>query len=84
MRYFALGCDHDGTLALNGQVSEQVTAALKRVRESGRKLILVTGREFDHLQEIYSHLELLTGSAENGALLYQPVAREERLLAGSS
>ena len=44
--------------ALNSQVSEEVTAALKRVRESGRKLILVTGRELDHLQEIYSHLEL--------------------------
>jgi HAD superfamily hydrolase (TIGR01484 family) len=81
MRYFALSCDYDGTLALNGQVGEEVTEALKRVRESGRKLILVTGRELDHLQEIYSHLELFDWVvAENGALLYQPVAREERML----
>ena len=68
MRYFVLACDYDGTLALNGQVSEEITAALKRVRESGRKLILVTGRELDHLQEIYSHLELFDWVvAENGA-----------------
>jgi HAD superfamily hydrolase (TIGR01484 family) len=44
MRYFALASDYDGTLAINGQVGEETLAAMQRLRDSGRKLILVTGR----------------------------------------
>jgi HAD superfamily hydrolase (TIGR01484 family) len=81
MRYYALACDYDGTLAHNGQVDEAVIAALKRVRSSGRKLILVTGRELDSLKRVFSELELFDRVvAENGALLYRPTMREEKAL----
>ena len=81
MRYLALACDYDGTLACDGRVSEETVAALQRVRESGRKLILVTGRELDDLQPIFPHLDLFDRVvAENGALLYLPATREEKLL----
>ena len=81
MRYLALACDYDGTLACEGRVSEETVAALQRVRESGRKLILVTGRELDDLQHIFPHLDLFDRVvAENGALLYLPATREEKLL----
>ena len=44
MRYLALACDYDGTLASDGQVSIGTLAALQRLLASGRKLILVSGR----------------------------------------
>ena len=49
MRYLALACDYDGTLASDGQVSDRTLAALQRFIASGRKLILVTGRELEDL-----------------------------------
>jgi len=45
MCYLALACDFDGTLATHGQVDERSLLALERLLASGRKLILVTGRE---------------------------------------
>jgi HAD superfamily hydrolase (TIGR01484 family) len=82
MRYFGLACDYDGTLALNGEVNTETSEALKRVRESGRKLILVTGRVMDELRQIFPRLDLFDWVvAENGALLYNPETRDEKLLA---
>ncbi len=82
MRYLALACDFDGTLASDGTVGERVLAALSRLRESGRKLILVTGRELDDLLAILPRAELFDRVvAENGALLWRPASREATLLA---
>lgn len=81
MHYLALACDYDGTLATHGQVDETTLAALKRLRDSGRHLFLVTGRQLDELKEIFPHLDLFERVvAENGALLYHPAQSEERLL----
>src|SRR5262249_46592257 len=83
MRYLALACDYDGTLATDGRVDDATIAALKQFLASGRKLILVTGRELADLQRVFSHLDLFEWVvAENGALLYRPATREEKLLAG--
>jgi hypothetical protein len=81
MRYLALCCDYDGTIAHHGRVDEPTIAALERLRESGRKLVLVTGRELDQLQDVMPRLDLFARVvAENGALIYRPETREERLL----
>jgi HAD superfamily hydrolase (TIGR01484 family) len=81
MRYLALCCDYDGTIAHHGRVDEPTLAALKRLRDSGRKLVLVTGRELDELQTVFPHLDLFARVvAENGALLYRPQSREEHPL----
>jgi HAD superfamily hydrolase (TIGR01484 family) len=82
VRYHALACDYDGTLATHGVVDQATLEALDRLRLSGRKLILVTGRELDDLQKVFPH----TGRfdrvvAENGALLYRPATGEEVILA---
>ena len=70
-RYVALACDYDGTLAKDGKVSETTVGALQRVRESGRRLLLVTGRQLDDLQLVFERLDLFDYVvAENGALLY--------------
>lgn len=81
MRYLALACDYDGTLAHNGVVNDETLAALNRIRSSGRKLILVSGRELNDLQQTFSHLDLFDRAVlENGALLYTPATREEKVL----
>jgi HAD superfamily hydrolase (TIGR01484 family) len=81
MRYMALACDYDGTLALDGQVNEETVAALERVRDSGRKLLLVTGRELDDLLKVFPHAHLFDRIvAENGALLSVPATGTERPL----
>lgn len=82
MRYLALACDYDGTLAEHGRVSAGTVAALERVRHSGRRLLLVSGRELEDLQRVFHQLELFDRVVlENGALLYRPQAREEQPLA---
>src|SRR5207244_9552940 len=81
MRYHALGCDYDGTIAWEGEVSATTIQALEDVRKSGRKLIIVTGRELDDLIKVFPWLDLFDRVvAENGALLYRPATREERPL----
>lgn len=81
MRFLALACDYDGTIAHHGRVDRETVAALERVRSSGRKLLLVTGRELDDLCSVFPRLDLFDRVvAENGALLYQPTTKEERPL----
>ncbi|KAF3889630.1 MULTISPECIES: HAD family hydrolase [Nostocales] len=81
MRYFVLATDYDGTLATDGRVSDETIAALKRLRLSGRKLILVTGRELEDLQRAFPELDLFDWVVvENGALLYSPASRQEKPL----
>lgn len=78
MRYLVLATDYDGTLASDGQVDEETLAALERLRDSGRKLILVTGRHLDDLLNVFPEIGLFDWVVvENGALLYQPATHEE-------
>src|SRR5438270_12432337 len=82
MRYHALACDYDGTIAWDSQVSERTVQALEEIHKSGRKLILVTGRELEDLFKVFPRVDLFDRVvAENGALLYRPSTREERTLA---
>lgn len=81
LRFQALATDYDGTLATHGKVGDDVISALRRFTSSGRKLIMVTGREVRDLKSVFSHLELFTSVvAENGAVLYDPATERERLL----
>ncbi|MDQ3991480.1 MAG: HAD-IIB family hydrolase [Actinomycetota bacterium] len=81
MRYLALATDYDGTLAHDGVVPEAAVDALRRLRDTGRKLIMVTGRELDQLMDVFPELDLFDWVvAENGPLLYRPSDRTEVLL----
>ena len=74
MLVHVLACDYDGTIAPGGVVSPDTRAALARVRESGRRLVLVTGRMLDELRAVCPDLDAMFDAvvAENGALLYRP------------
>lgn len=82
MYYLALATDYDGTLAHDGRVTPTTRAAMDRLKASGRKLILVTGRELPDLRTVCPDLDAFDRIvAENGALLYRPASREEVRLA---
>src|SRR5678810_729176 len=82
MRYHALATDYDGTLAHDGHVRPDVLTAALKLRESGRRLILVTGRRLDHLFEAFPEAPRFDRIvAENGALLFDPSTQRQTLLA---
>src|SRR5262245_42128441 len=81
MRFHALAADYDGTLAHDGHVDEPTVGALRRLRDSGRRLVMVTGRELPELLALFPELTLFDlVVAENGALLYRPATKEEKVL----
>jgi hydroxymethylpyrimidine pyrophosphatase-like HAD family hydrolase/energy-coupling factor transporter ATP-binding protein EcfA2 len=81
MQYLALATDYDGTIAHDGVVPDSTLNALDRFRQSGRKLILVTGRVLSDLESVFPRIDLFDRIvAENGAVLYTPSTRETRTL----
>jgi hydroxymethylpyrimidine pyrophosphatase-like HAD family hydrolase len=82
MRYLVVATDYDGTLATDGLVSQVAIRALERLRASGRRLILVTGRQVKDLLRIFGRVDLFERVvAENGGVLYRPAGRDTTLLA---
>jgi phosphoglycolate phosphatase (TIGR01487 family) len=84
LRFRAIACDYDRTLAHDGRVVPETVEALRRGRASGRKLILITGRTLDDLRTVFSELSLFDlVVAENGALLFDPALGYEEPLCAS-
>ncbi|HZJ61959.1 MAG TPA: HAD-IIB family hydrolase [Kofleriaceae bacterium] len=82
MRYHVLAADYDGTLAHHGHIEEATWAALHRLRDSGRKVVMVTGRQLDDLLGLLPEPELFARIvAENGAVIHVPATKETRALA---
>jgi hydroxymethylpyrimidine pyrophosphatase-like HAD family hydrolase len=81
MRYLVLISDYDGTIATGGYVDGSTFAAIERLRASGRRVLLLTGRRLDDLLAVCPRVQLFDYVvAENGAVLYEPRAREQTLL----
>jgi HAD superfamily hydrolase (TIGR01484 family) len=80
--FLALATDYDGTIAQHGAVTPETLDALRRFKQTGRKLILVTGREVPELRKVFPELAIFDRVvAENGALILEPSTGRERLLA---
>lgn len=82
MKYQLLATDYDGTLAHHGSVDPATIEAVEKFKASGRKVILVTGREMPDLLSVFPEpviFDLIV--AENGALLHWPLTRKEKPLA---
>ena len=83
MYYQTLAVDYDGTLATDGIVDQSTLEALTRLKESGRRLILVTGRIIEQLVHVFPQLKMCDlVVADNGALVYDPHTGEKRPLVG--
>ena len=82
--YQVLATDYDGTLTDNGAVAPAVLDGLRRLKETGRTVVLVTGRELGELLEICPDIDLFDRVvAENGGVLYRPATADVVALADS-
>ena len=82
MYLLALAADYDGTIARHGFVSAETCDAVALLKGTGRRLVLVTGRELANLKHAFPQIALFdTVIADNGAVLYDPATGDERLLA---
>jgi hydroxymethylpyrimidine pyrophosphatase-like HAD family hydrolase len=81
MRYQVLATDYDGTLADQGTVSGTVVEKLRQLQATGRKIVLVTGREMKDLMEVFPSFALFNYIiAENGALIHDTATGKEEKL----
>lgn len=81
MRYVVLAAGFDGTLARDGRCDERCIDALRELSATGRKLILVTGRELRRLLEIFPEARIFDYIvAENGAVLHRTATRQSEIL----
>jgi hypothetical protein len=82
MFFVALATDYDNTLAVHGVVSQETLSAVEALKRSGRRAILVTGRELADILSIFPQIDLFDLIvAENGAVLYDPATKKEQPLA---
>ena len=63
MYFVALATDYDGTIAEDGVVAEATLEALRELKQSGRKLLLVTGRQLPDLKRFFPRLRFLIWSS---------------------
>jgi hydroxymethylpyrimidine pyrophosphatase-like HAD family hydrolase len=81
LRFLAIATDYDATVATEGDADPPGLVALRLAQATGRKLILITGRELESLRDVFPEWSLFDlVVAENGALLYHPATNRERLL----
>jgi hydroxymethylpyrimidine pyrophosphatase-like HAD family hydrolase len=73
MWFHVVAFDYDGTLATAGAIAPETMDALRGVRASGRRLVLVTGRQFDDLLQVCPEIRAFDMVvAENGGVLFDP------------
>jgi HAD superfamily hydrolase (TIGR01484 family) len=81
LRFQALATDYDGTIAHDGRVNSETLAALRHLKASGRRLILVTGREMAELKSVFPEYKVFDAVvAENGALVDWPATGKDEVL----
>lgn len=82
MYFLAFAVDYDGTIARDGDVSAETVEALHLLKQSGRRLVLVTGRQLDELKTIFPAVDLFDRVVvENGAAVYNPQDGDMHILA---
>jgi hydroxymethylpyrimidine pyrophosphatase-like HAD family hydrolase len=80
--FLALATDYDGTIAHHGLVDAATLEAMEAFKATGRRLILVTGRDLPDLLRVFPQVKLFDRIvAENGALIYEPATEQERCIA---
>ena len=81
MRYHVLITDYDGTLTSDEHISQNTLFALNRVKATGRKVILATGRKLEEIKLVLPEYRLFNLIvAENGALIYNTDTMEVQLM----
>ncbi|MCC7366682.1 MAG: HAD family phosphatase [Dehalococcoidia bacterium] len=82
MRHMVLASDFDETLATRGRVLPETLDAVVRLKESGRRFVLVTGRILEDLENVFPELSICDRVvAENGAVVFDPGSGNVRTIA---
>jgi hydroxymethylpyrimidine pyrophosphatase-like HAD family hydrolase len=81
MRYLALACSYDETIASGGRIEPATEAALRRLVASGRQLLLLSRRPLAELQDSLPKHLFAWIVAEYGGVLHRPGRRGVELLA---
>lgn len=82
MQHVLLASDFDETLATYGQALPETIAAVRRLKESGRRFVLVTGRILEDLERVFPEVGLCDRIvAENGAVVFDPAGGNVHTLA---
>src|SRR5690242_945251 len=82
MRYHVLAVDFDGTIADHGRVDAALLSALRGAKDGTRRLVLVTGRIWSDLREVFPEYRVFDRIVvENGAVLVDPADGREQPLA---
>src|SRR5262245_2189790 len=81
VHFIALATDYDGTIAEHGVVAAATVEALKKLKETGRRLVLITGRQLDDVLAAFPEAPLFDRIvAENGAVVFDPAGRKEQVI----
>jgi phosphoglycolate phosphatase (TIGR01487 family) len=73
VRTLAVAIDYDGTLATAGTVAPATLDALRRLTSTGRRIIVVTGRLLEDLEDAFPEVGVFDRVvAENGAVVWTP------------
>lgn len=73
MRLRVIATDYDGTIARDGVLDECVRQAIKKARQRGMLVVIVTGRILSELRSVTGRLDFVDGVvAENGAVVALP------------
>lgn len=81
MFFLGVAVDYDGTIAQHGSVDADTLAALERIRASGRRLVLVTGRQLEAITAAFPHYRMFDRLVlENGAVLHDPAEDRTEVL----
>ncbi|RYE52176.1 MAG: HAD-IIB family hydrolase, partial [Hyphomicrobiales bacterium] len=82
MHFLGFSVDFDGTIAHDGVVAPGTLQALLALKSSGRRLVLVTGRELVDLVAQFPQYAIFDRLVlENGGVLLDPATGEHRMLA---
>jgi len=84
LTYRAIACDSDGTLVEDKTLTDKTRQALDRFKSAGGILILATGETVQQVTEFPDLFRFDLVIAENGALLYWPQTKREKLLTGQN
>src|SRR3954453_13708713 len=81
MRYLALACSYDETIAVEGEIDGETELGLRRLVASGRQLILLSRRPVARIAQRLPADLFAVVVAEHGGLLYWPATGRSRRLA---
>jgi hypothetical protein len=70
--FLALAADHDGTIANHGFVDESTAGTLRQLKETGRRLVLVTGRELADLRHAFAEITIFDRFNKGAVMMLPP------------